>query len=145
MKFIHYGHTSFEPLSFKEPKNVEYRNKPTGGLWASPVGAAFGWREWNDRELFCECNENNSFTFSLADNANILTIKSMEDVEKLPLQENSEQFIKFFDFEKMVSDKIDAILFLVSECRELYMTMYGWDCDCILILNKNIIKEKSNE
>lgn len=27
-----------------------------------------------------------------------------------------------------------------SECGELYWALYGWDCDCILIMNPDIME-----
>lgn len=42
---------------------------------------------------------------------------------------------KLVDYEKMSKD-YDAIDFKV---RELYWTMYTWDCDCICVLNKDRI------
>lgn len=139
MKYIHYGHKSFEENKFDSPQNIPYRNKPTGGLWGSPVDAVLGWREWCEAESYSDCKESNSFVFELKDTANVLVIKSMDNVSKLTTTKESVDCMKAFDFEKMLADGIDAILFLVSECRELYMEMYGWDCDSILVLNKNVI------
>ena len=46
----------------------------------------------------------------------------------------------FPDFEKLVSDGVDAIEFFISDDNKLYWDLYGWDCDSILIMNPNIIK-----
>ena len=37
MRYIHYGCTSFDKLKFQEIK---------GGLWASPIDAEYGWKDW---------------------------------------------------------------------------------------------------
>lgn len=51
MKFIHYGSKEFDKDRFTEIHNIPMCNKPSGGLWASPVGVEFGWKEW------CEDND----------------------------------------------------------------------------------------
>ena len=46
----------------------------------------------------------------------------------------------FLDFEKL-SKEYDAIEVNISECRDLYYSLYGWDCDSIVIMNPDIIEE----
>ena len=46
----------------------------------------------------------------------------------------------FLDFEKL-SKEYDAIEVNISECRDLYYSLCGWDCDSILIMNSDIIEE----
>lgn len=46
MNYISYGLGKFDVDKFDEIQNVEYRNKPKGGLWASPVSAKRGWKDW---------------------------------------------------------------------------------------------------
>jgi len=46
--------------------------------------------------------------------------------------------IKAVDFESMKKD-YDAIKFNYDNNPSLYWDLYGWDCDCILVLNKNVI------
>lgn len=46
------------------------------------------------------------------------------------------------DFEE-IKKEYDAIEVLISEDDQLYWDLYGWDCDSLLILNKDIIKELS--
>ena len=96
-----------------------------------------------------------SCTFSLQEEANIYQINSREDVVAMPRQkinppsleigklllqpEKQFEVVKAIDFEKMLADGVDAIQFNLSANPCLYWDLYGWDCDCILIMNPAII------
>lgn len=147
--YIHYGSRRFDSDRFEQPKNREYHNKPEGGFWASPVDAEYGWKQWNDDSQFIECDEDNSFKFTLKDGAKVFHIYSKDDIDKLPLQKGTEsnKIYLFPDFEKMVDDEYDAIEYHLSEQKPhkewtdgIYHLLYGWDCDSILILNKDVIE-----
>lgn len=43
------------------------------------------------------------------------------------------------DFEKLKSLGCDALEIFAGSNRTLYDLFYGWDCDSILILNKDVI------
>ena len=148
--YIHYGSTEYDSSKFQPIKNKDILCKPEGGLWGSPVGCAYGWKEWCESSQFTECNESNSFKFGISDNANILRISSVSDLDGLPRFEK--QFISFsswivLDFEKMLLDGVDAIELNISgdesedalDC--LYFKLYGWDCDSVLVMNKDVIIE----
>ncbi len=139
--YIHYGHKKFEKDKFIEIQNQIF-NKPIGGLWASPINSKYGWKEWNESEKFVECNEFNSFKFQLKKGARILEIDSHEVVLKLPIQGKYDMchLMLPIDFEK-IKNSYDAIEFLITKDRRLYWDLYGWDCDSILILNKECIVE----
>ena len=143
---------NFNPDKFDPIRNIPYFDKPWGGLWGSPVDAKFGWKEW------CECNMENrlgnySFTFTVSDNANVIHIRKGSDVTQLPLLDFQIHRALFggiypmaiIDFEKCVEIKIDAIRFHLDENYDLRHTLKSWDCDCILVLNKDIVvpKEKA--
>ena len=146
--YIHYGHKHFEPRKFETIRNRKFFNKPFGGLWASPVNAEFGWKEWNEQENFRCCKEN-SFKFRLKEGARVYHIYSKDNVEALPLQEypfNEDNIIP--DFEKIKELGYDAIEYHLSNQKPtekwndgLYYVLYGWDCDSILVLNKEAIVE----
>lgn len=162
--YIHYGHKKFDKDLFEPIKNYGHKKfdkglfdpikncfiKPSGGLWASPIDANFGWKDWCDVEQFRACNEENSFTFTLKPNANVYEIHNLEDLWKLPYKNpfskepyNPEYKIfpdnYYIDFEKCVEQGIDAIE-LCNIQRTLYYALYGWDCESILILNEDIIQ-----
>lgn len=139
--YIHYGDDRFIPEKFKTVENRPYFTKPYGGLWASPVDAKYGWKDWCAETDFAECKAENSFTFTLCDSANVIHIKSVADLQILP-QQNNERRLAFdycLDFEEMLRKGIDAVELHLSEDKELYFELYGWDCDSILVLNKEVI------
>lgn len=137
--YIHYGHNRFDRSIFKPIKNKDMPwVKPTGGLWASPIDADYGWRNWCNDEKFRECVEGNSFKFTLPD-ANILYISSVKDTMGLPIKSVHFESI-FLDFEELVRMGYDAIELNISSDRELYWRLYGWDCDSILVMNPNKIQ-----
>jgi hypothetical protein len=141
MKYIHYGYDRLDVSKIKPIKNRYMWHKPSGGLWASPVSAAMGWKEWCEQEEFMLDRLETFCTFSLREDANIYEINSTEDVEAMPRQDQAIQMktIKAIDFEKMLADGVDAIQFNLSANPCLYWDLYGWDCDCILIMNPAVI------
>lgn len=62
--------------------------------------------------------------------------------KKLPDQKTDLSFtcLKTVDFEKLIEDGVDAIEFNISNDWDLYMALYGWDCDSTLILNPDVIE-----
>lgn len=147
-EYIHYGATKLHPIT--PIKNEYHFTKPYGGLWASPVDAKFGWDAWCQREHFRVNNEENSFRFKLKDDARVYHIYSKKDLADLPKQKNDYGFSTFccLDFEK-IEESYDGIeLHLSDEKIEseddfvngLYFSLYGWDCDSILIFNDKAIE-----
>lgn len=140
--YIHYGHKNYDISRFSPIRNEEYRNKPHGGLWASRIDAKYGWKEWNEYEQFRECEEENSFKFTLSTNANVLEIHSHKDLSKVPQVKKSRfNGTCLPDFEKLLSDGFDAMELFLSEDNELYWDLYGWDCDSILVMNPDVVEE----
>lgn len=153
MKYIHYGSQNFIQEYFMPITNKPLFVKPTGGLWASPIDAQYGWAEWCKNNDFREIRKENSFSFELTDDAKVYHVYSVKDLEKLPIQEDDVSKIigsssmVYLDFEKISKD-YDAIELHLSEekieidhfLNGLYWKLYGWDCDSILIMNPNIIK-----
>lgn len=146
-KYIHYGHKKFERVIFCPIRNRECFTKPSGGLWASPVGAENGWKDWCEAENFRECNDDNSFVFAISESANVLHIRDIKDLDRLPQVKSTYQMWCQLDFEKLLENGIDAIELHLSEedlrglavCEGLYWSLYGWDCDSILIMNPDVI------
>lgn len=141
MAYIHYGSPWFSLERFDQPRNIRSWNKPKGGLWASDEVAKCGWKDWCIAEDFRKCTDDNAFRFELAPSANILCLDSVDAVGKLPSQESGYSGLccKAIDFEKLVSDGVDVIDFKLSTDPRLYWSMYGWDCDCILVLNPAVV------
>lgn len=144
IRYIHYGNTKFEPERFQEVINEDYRPKPSGGFWGSPVDAEFGWKNWCERENYMECMKENSLTFTIRDDAHVLHIRSGANLGGLPMIK--EEYGKIYlDFEKLRELGIDAIELHLSENPELYRVLYTWDCDSILIMNPDIIEVEAED
>ena len=139
--YIHYGHKHFNKDLFEPIKNRAFFVKPFGGLWASNVNARFGWKDWCEAEEFCDCDKENSFSFTISDNARILQINSVKDIETLPTHKDDLSCSwTILDFEQL-SKMYDAIEANISNNNELYFALYGWDCDSILVMNPDVIHE----
>ena len=151
MRFIHYGSDSFDINRVKPVQNQPLSNKPIGGFWATPVGAELGWKEWCE-EVGLETERLKSFfEFSLSEDAKVLEISKEEDIDALPLyiEEMAERMMRRFgdafqtkpiDFEKLIEDGVDAVLFNASaDWRLSYGGFCGWDCDSLLVLNPKVI------
>lgn len=144
-KYVHYGHKSFDKNLFIPIINGRsFLTKPIGGLWASPIDAEYGWKNWCKDEEFCKCEDENSFTFTLTNNARVLYINDISDTDNLPeLNPDISSEFKIsswvcLDFEKL-KEEYDAIEIKISG-RGIYFGLYGWDCDSILIMNPDIIE-----
>lgn len=140
-KYVHYGHKSFDKALFKPIKNHALLSKPDGGLWASPIDSEYGWKDWCVSESFRDCNEDDSFIFILATGAKVMILDSVDKLVLVPHVEQEHSVTwQCLDFEKIVELGYDAILYLQSEDHRLYMELYGWDCDSLLVLNPDIVE-----
>ena len=130
MKYIHYGSSEFDINRFEKIKNAKLYFKPSGGLWGSRVDITTGWKEWC-RSTKYKCNLKKHFIFSLKEDAKVLTINNNEQLKNLPKRKD---ILDGLDFE-VLSKEYDAIEVFISEDRDLYFSLYGWDCDSIIVMN----------
>ena len=142
-KYIHYGPEPFDRDLIEPIRNRQYFTKPWGGLWASPVDAEFGWKQWCEQENFARHRFGHSFIFTLSPEAKVLTISSSLDLHDLPLAGDSLLDEVQLDFEELVRQGYDAVELELSRDGKLYWALYGWDCDSIVILNRDVIVEVS--
>lgn len=139
--YIHYGSNKFHPYAFVKITNCPQFTKPFGGLWASPVDAKYGWKDWCEDSRFNVNRLKKSFTFTLAPEAKVLYIRSTDDFENLPKQGvNVPSMWTALDFELLRQQGYDAVELVDIEAPGLYWALYGWDCDSILIMNPGIIR-----
>ena len=141
--YVHYGHKKFYKEMCGPIENIQLFTKPRGGFWASRIDAEFGWKDWCIDQEFRDIDENDAFRFRLKDDAKVLYINNINILSTLPMAQNTLSLPGiniFLDFEKL-SKEYDAIEVNISECRDLYYSLYGWDCDSILIMNPDIIEE----
>lgn len=147
--YIHYGSPSYEVNKFDTPRN-RLGTKPIGGLWGTPINGNLRWDEWCKDNNFREDRLNTSFKFQLAENAKVLMIADEKDLEGCPILNELEErplpfnrtphLIVVIDYEKLIEMGIDAVQVCLDK-SEVYFLMYGWDCDSIVVLNPNVIKE----
>ena len=150
-KYIHTGCSKFDPNRWTPISNVDGFVKPRGGLWASATDAELGWQLWCEREHFHTEKLLCGFKFSLAENARILEI-TPENVWELPIDETNafvRRLLRFerrsecgtvwgIDFEAL-SREYDVLECNLTKYPSLYWSLYGWDCDCILVMNPDVI------
>lgn len=155
-----YRHIYFgdRPDHFVSDMFVEIENeanfvKPNGGFWASPVDCEYGFDQF-----FHEVHPHETmkeYLIELTDDAKVYHIRSYADLIGLPKNEESILESSYvIDFEKVYHELgYDAIEFHYTEsnntdgcmpvynAKTCYCALYGWDCDSILIMNPNIVKE----
>lgn len=145
-EYIHYGCAEFNHNKFQTIKNRKLSTKPTGGLWASKVNAKNSWYKWCLSNEYNLSSLNKSFRFTIKEGSNILVVNSISDVERLPHINTDDVLIPWhcLDFEKLSINGVDAIEISI-EGDGIYFGLYGWDCDSILIMNKDIIENISSK
>lgn len=132
---------------FQEIENIPFFPKPRGGLWASPSECGKSWADWCLQENFYTevLREENSFKFKLTPEARVLKLKTIEDwriiEDKIPGETKEIRgftFKQYINYEELKKD-YDAVEIFAGSDHELYWKFYGWDCDSIVILNKEVI------
>ena len=150
MKLIHLT----DNKKFKvEP--IDIRNsvisKPLGGLWCTPDGVAYGWRE-HLASMEWECPQE-AIQLEI-DTSRLCVIDSYDDLDALPLCEYIpglsdpaiERLLTIFtvpDFKAIKASGVDAIHLTVrgeaATRHSLPKSLYGWDCESVLILNERCL------
>ena len=139
-RYIHYGSAKFDKSKFKSIENIQFFNKPNGGLWGCEVGTKFGWKEFCELENIDWVNLSDSFEFELTPEARVLRLHNLDDYvefrSKYAINDIGIKLALGYDFER-IAKEYDVIDFKVGE---LYMALYGWDVDSIVVLNPDVIK-----
>ena len=135
LELIHYGANKYFPEKVTSIRD-DHWIKPKGGLWTSPVNSGYGWRHW------CEDNEFNASllkkSFQLRFEGCLLTIDSVQDLEKLPWIDLS--YGRCFPlWEAIEFCGVDAIHLTERGEQETRFSsphnLYGWDCETVLVMN----------
>lgn len=127
---------AFDPLKFKPVKNRNHI-KPEGGLWASPIGSRWGWLDWCKSEQFRPLESSFRYFY----HGNIFTIDSRADAMEMPWISPYPDLpsLSYPDYEAMARMGVDAIHMTIHGERETRLTsdysLYGWDCESVLIFN----------
>lgn len=141
MRLITYGKI-WDRARFSPVRNSNScLNKPTGGLWASPVGAKYGWKEWCKEQEFETATLLWWFEFTLV--GRVLTIDTVEDLMALPwVPLPYQSSFEIIDFESLASE-YDAIHLTsqgeMSTKWDLNRSLRGWDCESVLVMNPNSV------
>ena len=141
--YIHYGDNEYRTPN--PIKNNLCWVKPRGGLWASRKDDEDGWKVWCEREEFRLDSFDKSFEFTLRDDAKILVLEDPDQLDILPTTNSADRLYNKndrystcdLDFEKLQKD-YDAIE--LKNCWKFQWPLYGWDCNCILIMNPDIVE-----
>ena len=135
MNLIHYGSSKLEISHFKQISNIRGHGKPRGGLWASPVESAFGWKQLCEREYFRTDHLTRHFIFQYE--GNILVIDGAEDLKNI-VWARDDYNVWAPNYEEMVK-LYDAIYLTKQGKGETKVfrgkSLYDWDCECVLIMN----------
>ena len=147
MKYIHYGSAAFDSTRFTSVRNKEFpfvKPEVGTGLWASPVDAEYGWKEAATDMGFFEdrAGSDKHFIFELAPHTRILTINSLADLMPLPIVISRYATGGEFDFEAIAKEY--DVMYLTTQGQTATRmshprNLYGWDCECILVLNQGVI------
>lgn len=155
--YRHYGNNKFDKDNFIKVTNALYSNKPKGGLWASPTkDVDLSWKEWCEQEEFKLGSLDKHFDFTLKDNAKVLTITSIKDLDPLPLREDEDATSNVWvnlDFETIAKEYDAMMVYLYRDTsseeeyyktlirdNSLYYKLYGWDVDSIVVFNPDIVE-----
>jgi len=136
MKLVHYSANEIKELKndYKYPnKSCFYcRMKPLG-LWVSDDDD-YGWRQWCEKNDFCLENLQYSYEIELKEKANILLLKSEEDILHFTAKykiEDSHPQIDGILWQK-VKDDYEGILITPYRNELAYHLQsdwyHGWDC-----------------
>ena len=106
--FVHYGTNKIKEKLFKTIKNRRGWNKPSGGIWASPLNSNHSWRKFCLDENFNIGTLKKRILFKINPNSKIYTIDSYLDLIKLKkywIYDKNRIFNEvMIDYEKMMKD-----------------------------------------
>ncbi len=145
MRVVHHGANGFDETKWNDIRNENYRNKPVGGLWTSPVDSKMSWFDWCEEADFSTGDNSLSFEIDIS-GSKILQIDSIDDFDEYKIYTHDEigQVDNgSIDFEK-IAEKYDCLFVTEKALKESIFTfteinLYGWDCETVVIMNKELI------
>lgn len=138
--YIHYGNDQFfKPTPIR---NNQGWCKPRGGMWASRKDDEFGWINWCRKEEFHLEDLETSFEFTLRDGARVLLLSDPDQLDILPKTDDRYEKGNWsrtcnLDFVALMKD-YDAVE--LTKWYRFQWPLYSWDCNCILIMNPDIVE-----
>ena len=118
--------------------------KPLGGLWTCPRATKDSWKKWCKGEYSPDPLSDHTSILLTIRTDTMLTISTEKDLQKLPTVTLSPSFpMLWIDFESIVKRNIQSIhLTDKGQWATRYshpLSLYGWDCESVLILNKESV------
>ena len=141
---------NFDGSKFKSVKNKMGFNKPNFGFWGCQYteGQETAWEQWCSTEMPEWLENKEKFDFTLAENARVLTIDSLEDM-KAVAKDYTKVFIPGMDLMNCIdwetlSTVYDAVIWTangVEECRyqEGALSTEYIDIESICIFNPDVV------
>lgn len=150
-KWIFINNEILDESMFSPVENIDFV-KPNGGLWIAPFNSESEYKsDWGDflvNDMGINIEGKKGTVLSIKPEAKILTINSLEDLVKtLEVYEYKNSIISYnksLDFEKISKD-YDAVYLTKNgqyETRFSMPNLYGWDIECMLVMNLDILEEE---
>jgi len=117
--------------------------KPDKGFWGSPIDAKYGWKEWCEDEKFGNYDFDKPYYWTLS-NGKILQI-DWDEVRNAQTSNLSKYIVNnYLDWNKMLEDNIIAVQLMDSCIGHSFINVLeskfnAWDCESIVVLDKNKI------
>ena len=154
--YIHYGSDHFDKNKFIKIKNCAIpwvKPEKYTGMWGSPINAHYGWSDWCRDTDFDVYKLDKHFTFTLKENSKFLYVRNDNELQDLKLLHCFDRpYLKdpyhpaeryCMNFEKLRDCfGYDAMEVHITT-DNIYVGLYGWDCDSILILNPDCVIERN--
>lgn len=147
--FVAFGNDKFDINKVKPvDTNGIYtimRNKPSGGVWASPLTSKNGWADWCNSNEFRLKTLSKHFIFSLKPNAKIYVIDDFEDLKQISTVPNYQLQQKSINFDSLVKNGYDGIFVTANAASKLryvgkvYAGLDTWDVESICVFNPEVI------
>jgi hypothetical protein len=153
MRYVNYGNGVYDLDKWREVKNYEgsigWIKPGTGGLWSSPVDSKWGWKDWCEAEDYdTDLLDEPYFEFSLKEDSNIYVINSVHDLKFFKYCNLSDHYRRcVIDFERAAREYDAIFLTMQGEQETRYSdpySLYGWDCETLLVLNKDSMIDIKN-
>lgn len=139
--YVHYGADTYDPSKVQPIKNDTYGSKPIGGFWGSAEDAEFGWDKFCRLEDYKTYRLRKSFRFTLTPDAKVYRITDIYDAMSMPqIRVGYAGDALYPDYEELMRRGYDAVEVLLSEDMRIDEALYGWSCDSILVMNKDVIR-----
>jgi hypothetical protein len=115
--------------------------KPQGGLWTTPLGSTYGWKQWCTEENFQPDSLASSFIVEFTGRAMVIdTYQDLRSFPWVPFLPGMKSLLSpDWEHIKTVADGIWLTEQGQRQTRWSEPNLYGWDCESFLVLNPTCI------